>query len=131
MTYPTNPPPITREPIRADRYISTSYKAFRISSGRTYAVSLGGFLLPSVDDATNAALLAQAFAHKDHLLIRETGPCGVKAHLFAIKRQSAPTPVYRDYVTRQEHRLYAAPVCVIDGGVFAQAFEQDNEGAAR
>jgi hypothetical protein len=103
---------------RAVPYSTTRYDAFRISeSGRTYAVQIDGFLLPTVEAARDAALLGQAFAHKDHLLIRESGDQGVKLHLFAIKRKATPRYVHQGHVTRAVHDLYAAPVCTMDGGV--------------
>src|SRR5690349_9558849 len=107
---------------RAVPYVATEYAAFRIADmgkgfkQRTYAIELKGYP-SSLDEAANAALSAQAFAHKDHLLIRETGEKGVTLHLFAVKRKSAGRPVYRDYVTRTVHDLYLAPVVMIDGGV--------------
>lgn len=108
----------TIEAPRAVPYSPTTYAAFRISeSGRTYAVEIDGYLLPTVEAARDAALIAQAFAHKDHLLIREEGDRGVKMHLFAIKQKSTPRYVHRDHVTRAVRDLYAAPVCSFDAGV--------------
>lgn len=107
---------------RAVHYSTTSYAAFRISeTGRTYAVDIDGYLLPTVEAARDAALIGQAFAHKDHLLIRAADDRGVKLHLFAIKRKATPRYVHEDHVTRRVHDLYAAPVCVIDGGVVGAA----------
>lgn len=98
-------------------YSPTSYSAFRICGGRTYAVDIDGYCLTTVEAARDAALLGQAFAHKDHLLIQERGDRGIKLHLFAIKKKSAARWVTKDHVTRAVYDLYADPVCSIDGGV--------------
>lgn len=106
-------------------YSPTRFDAFRIADmgkgnpQRTYKVDIEGYLLPTVEAARDAALLGQAFAHKDHLIIRETGERGVKLHVFAIKRKSTPTYVWEGHVQKRVNRLYADPVCTIDGGVLA------------
>ena len=118
------------EAIRPDRMALTTFDAFRIVPPKvspfntehafptTY--SLGPVDAHSLDDALATVLTSgQSIEHKDHLLIRETGARGVQCHLFAVKRQAAPIYVWRDHQQVREHRLYAAPVCVIDGGVVA------------
>ena len=109
---------------RADRYSAVHFAAFLIgdmgkgAQQRTYA--LDAIDVASLDEALVAVLAGrQVIDHKDHVLIRETGPLGVKLHLYAIKKQSAPIYVWRDHRQVREHRLYAAPLCVIDAGVVA------------
>lgn len=108
-------------------YCATTFDAFRVGNvgdarrpkWRTYEVSLAGFLLPDVEAAKSAALLASSFDHKDQLIIRETGDRGVQLHVFSIRRKSQPRYVHQDHVTRRVHHLYADPLCVVDGGVLA------------
>ena len=103
---------------RAVPFQATSYAAFRIcENGRTYKVDIDGYLLPTVEAARDAALIGQAFAHKDHLLVRETSDRGVKLHLFAIRRKSNPRYVWQGHEQKRVHDLYAAEVCSFDGGV--------------
>lgn len=110
---------------RAVPYVATEFAAFRIadmgkgSAQRTYAVELADYP-SSVADAANAALTAQAFAHKDHLLVRESGERGVKLHIFAVRQRSAARTVYDRHVSRQVRDLYLDPVCTIDGGALLQ-----------
>lgn len=106
---------------RLVKYSETTFAAFQIAPdvGKTYAH--GELEATGLNDAVNEALTRNLFDHKDHLLIREVGPKGVKLHLYAIKRKSAPRYVHRDHVTRRVNDLYAALVCSIDGGVLRAA----------
>lgn len=124
----------------AEPYTATRFDAFRVanvSAGkepkwRTYAVDLGGYLIRTVAEARDAALIGQAFAHKDQLIIRETGD-SVRLHVFAIKRRSAPVYTYRDHRKVRLQPLYADPLSVIDGGVlfqFPQGAEAGTETAS-
>jgi hypothetical protein len=109
----------TVQPIRPERMVATTFDAFRIcEGGRTYP--LGKVGAATLDEALAAVLTgSQVILHKEHVLIREDGPRGVRMHLFAVKRQAAPVYVWRDHVQVREHRLYAAPVCQFDAGVIA------------
>lgn len=101
---------------RAVPFRATTFAAFKVNeSGRTYA--LGQVDAPSVKDAVNASVGKFALHHKEHLLLRETGPAGVKIHLFAIKRRSNPRYVWQGHEQKRVHDLYADPVCSFDGGV--------------
>jgi len=112
---------------RIDRpqvYSTSEFRGFRVVDDRTYPLKsllLEGSKVPStLADAVEAAKVW--LFHKDTLVIRETDTItgAVKLHLFAIKRQSTPTYVYRDHVQHRVHRLYAAPICVVSGEAFAQ-----------
>lgn len=112
---PHHQPAVIDEP-RAVRYSAVSFEAFQIAeNGRTYPVD--GITASTVADAVSQAVTLRGFSHKQHLLIRESGERGSKLHIFAIKKKSAPRYVHKDHVTRREHDLYAAPVCVIDEAV--------------
>jgi hypothetical protein len=86
-----------------------------------YRVTENGRTLPLIVDC---ATLEEAVEggkvhcfHKDHLLVREVRDGSDRLHLYAIKKKSAPTYVYRDYGYHRQDRLYAAPVCVIDAAL--------------
>lgn len=107
-------------------YSATRFDAFRIvepGSGfpgappprTTY--SLGEIPATTLDEALNAVLAKCLLMHKDHLAIRETTDRGQRVHLFAIRKKSGPTYVYVDHVQKRVERLYAAPLCVMDGGL--------------
>ena len=83
-------------------------------NGRTYPLVVD---CSSLEQAVEGGKV-QCF-HKDHLLIREVGPGGDKLHLFAIRKRSTPTYVYRDHDYQRQDRLYAAPVCVMDAAMLA------------
>jgi hypothetical protein len=100
---------------RAVPFQQVDFEAFQIADGRTYPVE--GIIASTVADAVGQAVTLRAFSHKQHLLIRESGERSSKLHIFAIKKRSAPRYVHKDHVTRREHDLYAAPVCVIDEAV--------------
>lgn len=111
----------------ASLYCATTYEAFRVGNisatrtpkWRTYAVDINGYLLPDLEAAKNAALLASSFERGDQLVIRETGDRGVQLHVYSIKRKSAPNyvPDEASMTTKRVHRLYAAPLCVMDGAL--------------
>lgn len=103
--------------VRAIRYSETTYSAFQVSSDPERTYTHGEMLATSLDEAVTEALTRKLFDHKDHLLIREEGPRGVKLHLYAIKKKSQGRWVYEGHVPRKVHDLYPAKVCVIDGGV--------------
>ena len=107
--------------MRAEPYSPKHYAAFRVVPGlnadRTY--SCKPIEAGELGDALNEALAGQAFSHKDHLVIQETDDRGMRMHLFAIKRRSAPSYVYANFETKRVQPLYAAPLCVIDAGVVA------------
>lgn len=101
----------------AVRFSPVCFYVYRVTeAGRTYPLVVD---CSTVDEAVNGGQL-HCF-HKDHLLIREVGEGVNRFHLYAIKKRSAPTYVYRDYQHHRQDRLYAAPVCVIDGAIFAGA----------
>lgn len=112
---------IAAEDARAVPYSATRYEVFKVADPggpfpqRTYA--RGDVKAQSLDEAVTEALLGTAFSHKDFLLVRETGDRGMKLHLYSIKKRSAPTYAFRDHAYHREHRLYAAHVCSIDGGI--------------
>ena len=101
----------------ATRFALASYAAFKVSDlGRTYPVQM--HCEPeSLRDALNAAVVN--CAHKETLLIRETDEAGVRLHLYAIKRRSAPDYVRTGHEVERVHRLYAEAICVIDGAVLS------------
>lgn len=114
----------TGDHIRAAHYAETTYSAFQVGDDeggkypqRTY--THGEMLSTSLDEAVTEALTRKLYDHKDHLVIREVGPRGVKLHVFAIKKKSTPRYVHKDHDTRRVHDLYAARLCTIDGGVLA------------
>jgi hypothetical protein len=84
-----------------------------------YPVHLGERPL-TVLSAVDAALGAQNFYAKEQLIVRETDGA-TKIHIFCIKRQSAPTYVWRDHVQHRVHRHYADPLCVLDGDMLMGA----------
>ena len=110
-------------------YCATTYEAFRVGNvsatktpkWRTYVVDIAGYLLPDLEAAKNAALISQSFDRGDQLIIREIGDQGVQLHLFSIKQRSAPTyvPDPDSMTTKRVNRMYADPLCVVDGGVMA------------
>ena len=85
-----------------------------VENGRTYPLIVD---CASLEEAVERGKV-ECF-HKEHLLIREVGAGKERLHLYAIKKRSAPTYVYRDHDYRRQDRLYAAPVCVIDGAMLA------------
>lgn len=110
--------------LRAVRYTETTYSAFQVGDDeggkypqRTY--THGEMLSTSLDEAVTEALTRKLYDHKDHLVIREVGPLGMKLHIFAIRRKSTPRYVHKDHNTRRVHDLYPERVCTIDGGVLA------------
>lgn len=109
--------PIALAEPRVVRFRTSEFHGFRVcDNGRTY--ELGRLDADSLEDALTAALTGrQVLNHKEHVCIRETGQDGVKLHLFAVKRRSAPRYVHKNHVTRAVHDLYAAPVCSFDGGI--------------
>ena len=106
---------------RAVHFSLKSFEAFRVTDRHT--TPLGMIDAATVDEALNEALTRQHVDHKEHLAIRETGESGSRLHLFAIKRKSSPAYVWdaRQQRTVAQHRLYAAPVCVMDERVLAGA----------
>lgn len=108
------------EPIReaqAVRFSPACFYPYRVTeAGNTFPLIVD---CSTLDEAVNGAQL-HCF-HKDHLLVREAGEGVDRFHLYAIKKRSAPTYVYRDHQYHRQDRLYAAPVCVIDGALFAGA----------
>ena len=105
-------------------YSATSFEAFRVTNigdakrpkWRTY--TLPPIEADSLDEALADALCGgQAVYHKDQIIIRETGEQGAKLHLYAIKRKSSPTYLWEDHTQKRVNRLYADPVCTIDGGI--------------
>jgi hypothetical protein len=92
-----------------------------------YRVTEKGTTLPlivdcsTLDEAVNGAMVH--CIHKEHLLIREVDDGRTRNHLYAIKKHSAPTYVYRDHDYHRQDRLFAAPVCVIDGDLLAGGAE--------
>lgn len=113
---------------RAQPYSATRFEAFRICEvspppyggppcRTTYG--LGDIPATSLDEALNATLGKCLILHKEHLAIRETDERGARIHLYAIRRRSAPTYRFENHQQVREHRLYAAHVCTVDGGVFA------------
>lgn len=113
--------------VRPLRYAATTFEAYSVSERHKPAfnpdlpwqrtVKLGEINAATVDEAVNAALASHALLHKEHLVIREEGPRGVRIHLFAIKRRSAARFVWQDHRQVRVHDLYAELVCEIDGGV--------------
>jgi hypothetical protein len=111
---------------QAVRFSPTKFEAFRICEApkpqpnvppRRTTFPLGEIPAASLDEALNATLAKCLLLHKDHLAIRETDERGSRTHLFAIKRRAAPDYVSQGHVWKAVHRLYAAPVCVIDGAL--------------
>ena len=111
---------------RALRYAHTSFRAFKVSQGshrgketplggRTY--DLGVIAADTLDEALNEALARGGVAHKEHLVIQESGERGIRLHLFAIRKKSAPRWVMKDHVQRAVYDLYASPMCTVDGGI--------------
>jgi hypothetical protein len=113
----------TGDHIRAVRYTETTYSAFQVGGDVERTYTHGEMLSCTLDEAVTEALTRKLFDHKDHLLIREEGPKGVKLHLYAIKRKSQARYVHQDHVTRRVHDLYPAHVCTIDGAVLMGAFQ--------
>jgi hypothetical protein len=96
---------------RPARYSAIRYNAYRIVDGRTYPLDMAP--VTSLDEALTAAKL-RCF-HKDHLLIKATDEdtAETRLHIYAIKKKSQPTYVYRDFAYHREHTLYSEPVCVV------------------
>lgn len=71
----------------AQRYSAVSFEAFRVTDGgKTIALAIDA-TLPDLAAAMTAALQAQCFYRKEHLLIREIGDDGTsRLHVFAIKQ---------------------------------------------
>ena len=99
---------------RAVPFSPTTFHAFKVCEDRTY--TLGEIDARTLEEARNGAVTRWALFHKDHLLIRESGERGVRLHLFAVKRKSAPRYVWENHAQKRVFDLYAAPVCTIDGG---------------
>ncbi len=120
--------------VRAERYSPVRFDAFRVVKGlkadRTYAVDIGGYLLPDLAAAQGAALIAQAFDHKDHLVIRETDDLGERLHIYAIKRRSAARFVHRHHITERVRDLYAAHVCTINARELNRQARDDLNGSS-
>lgn len=104
-------------------YSPTRYEAFRVTDigfkqpeWRTLALALPT-LPDTVAEALNAGMVC--CFHKDMLVIKEADELSGDAtlYLYAIKRKSRPDYFYRDFVTHREHRLYADPICSIDGNL--------------
>lgn len=110
---------IAAEDGRAVAYSAKEYAAFRVcelgDGHRTYP--MGPVAATTLPDALNETMVL--CTHKEMLVIRETGDGQVLLHLYSIKRRSAPDYTFRDHAYHREHRLYAAHVCTIDGGVIA------------
>jgi hypothetical protein len=77
----------------------------------------------TIDEAVAAAIEASAFAHKEQLVIRETGPRGILLHIYAIVKKP-DVWVYRDYVQVREQRFGTKLVCLLDGGVVGASVDQ-------
>lgn len=108
------------EPVRisARPYAPRSFKAFRVvalaSGHRTYPIPLDPMPATLAEAVDQAKLRCD---HKDTLvLLASDEERGAETrHLFAIKRKSTPTYVYRDHQEQQRiQHLYAAPLCEID-----------------
>lgn len=107
---------------RTERFRAVRYAAFRVLGDLqrtpTRLIELGE-PPASLYAAAKAALLRAN--HKDHIVIKVADEIGgeVKLHVFAVKKEAHADYVIENHVPRRVHRLYAAPVCVIDGGVLA------------
>jgi hypothetical protein len=104
--------------LRPQAYTGKTYKAFRVTeSNRTHPHRIVG-TPATLDEALNAALTGpSSLYHKDKLVIRESEAGKVTLHVFAIKRKSKPDYVREGFETRRVQRLYAEPVCSIDGEI--------------
>lgn len=103
--------------VRPGVYRTKRFEAFHVSApNRTYVVRLKE-QPANLQEAVSAALLTVLFVAKDRLVIKETDDERetVTLHIYAIKKQSRPTRVYRDYAYHNVHQHYADPVCAIDG----------------
>lgn len=114
---------------RAVPYSNTTYHAFRVCQGYsgTKETPLGGKTYDygkldarSLDDALTEAL-AQMFDHREHIVIQEISPSGVKLHIYAVRKKSTARLVHKDHVTRRVHDLYADPICTLDGSLLRAA----------
>jgi hypothetical protein len=109
-----NQPAVVDEP-RAVRFSPLCFYAYRVTEkGTTLPLIVD---CSTLDEALNGAMV-HCF-HKEHLLIREVADARTRNHLYAIKKRSAPTYIYRDHEYHRQDRLYAAPVCVIEGDMLA------------
>lgn len=107
--------PVLAEAPQAVRFSPRCFYAFRVAeNGRTYPLIVD---CNTLDEAVMGAMVH--CIHKEHLLIREVEDGRARNHLFAIRKRSAPTYVYRDHDYHRQDRLYAAPVCVIEGDLLA------------
>lgn len=116
-------------PTRADRYTDRTFEAFKASDGidpRWNATSLGPVEGADLSDAVTLALgtIGITFDHKDHLLIRETFPAidgsqRIVLHIYAVKRKSAPSYVWRGHQQVRVNQLYPAHLFSMDAAVLA------------
>lgn len=106
---------------RAQRFATTTFTAFKLVDdlkGRCYPIQFEAS--PAMlEEAVNAGLLR--CHHKDKLVVRETNELTgeTRLHIYAVKKKSAPTRVYRDYAYHNVHSLYVEPVCVVPAEVLA------------
>lgn len=122
-------PPIRAKRVteQAVRMVERTFEAFTIDDSGTW--SKGAIAAPCLADAV--AEVAPGCIHGEKLAIREEGPNGVKVHLYAIRKKSAPVRVYRGHRYVNTYPLYADPICTIDGAAFAGTKAISNQGAER
>lgn len=100
---------------RAVRFNATCFYPYRVTeSGKTYPLVVDCASLKEAVEGAKVRCL-----HKEHLLIKEAGPNGVRLHLFAIRKKAAPRYVWEGHVQKRVQDLYAAPVCSFDAGVIS------------
>jgi hypothetical protein len=93
----------------------TTVRAHRISeSGVAYGVNETWH---SLADALAGLPIVTALNHKEHVILREEGPRGIRIHVYRVKQRSRARYVHREHVTRAVRDLYLDPVCNFDGGI--------------
>lgn len=92
----------------------TTFRAFQVSDGRTYAINETWHALA---DALAGVVIVRALNHKDSLVIREEGPRGIRIHIYRVKQRSRARYVHKDHLTRAVRDLYLEAVCSFDGAV--------------
>jgi hypothetical protein len=96
--------------VRAVPFSDRCFYVYRVvENGRTYPLVVD---CSSLEEAVEGGKV-HCF-HKEQLVVREVASGTDRLHIYAIKKRSAPTYVYRNHDYQRQDRLFAAPVCVID-----------------